>query len=298
MAEIVTYYIGSQNDFLEIFEESYVDDMRRMYSENLWKMVEECFSEWKDESSAIGITYQGGNKIYQLVGDIDTTTGGKKEIGVQVLSDDAGMAFIKNQEDLDNISTKIKNKFLSIWDKGNGFVFPSDGFNTVKYLLDVSGQTLLKLSITGKYLSTENIIVKEDVEENTEEDVDVEENTEVAEEDLEDVYVVNLDIARLDAGNVRILKKDDKYIMYPNLSPFFRSADGLPCLRGIISKIQEISTNFNDADKATGEMYDIFLGIDDWHRNKDNMMSVDDFMSRKISPYNMGSIVTKDLLEV
>lgn len=270
----VTYYIGSQNDFLEIFENSHVDDSRGMYSLNLWKMVEECFSEWKDDSSAIGITYQGGNKIYQLVGNIDTMDGDKKEIGVQELSDDAGMAFIKNQEDLDNISTKIKNKFLSIWNKGNGFVFPSDGSNTVKYLLDVSGQTLLKLSITGKYLSTENIIVKEDV------------------------YLVDLDIARLSAGNVRILKKDDKYIMYPNLSPFFKSADGLPCLQNIISKIQEISTNFNDADRATGEMCDIFLGIDDWHRNKDNMMSVDDFMSRKIRPYNMHPIVTKDLLEV
>lgn len=111
-----------------------------------------------------------------------------------------------------------------------------------------------------------------------------------------EIYAVDLDEVNITPENARLLKEDDKYIIYPSIAPFCKSQRDSTTLVSIILQIKDIiDNNFNVERLANEEIRTIFNGIDEPHR--DGAMNVDDFMNLKVNLYTGEHKSIKEIIE-
>lgn len=268
-----TYYIGSQ------------DEINKMYENNFF--LEEFFTAWCPGQGCMP-EYPGDGNIYKITLDpsVVLRTAELEKIGPNGIPDNvlSGCTILRSNADINYNNVELVRDTLSMWSPAHGWdpVLPD---NDHKYFLNFNGtRELIRLDKTGKVIDGINLLNRgpapqANVQNGAADDDDDDSNQ-------TNIYVVRLAEAPVNINNVRLLKQDDKYIMYPNISPFCRSGiAGARVLHSIIEKISDISNNFADADKATNNPDDntitIFGEIEQEH--KDRAMSVDDFMNRPIT---------------
>ncbi len=108
-------------------------------------------------------------------------------------------------------------------------------------------------------------------------------------------YAVNLDEVKITPENARLLKKDDKYIIYPSIAPFCKSQGDSTTLVSIILQIKDIIDNFNVERLANEEIRTIFNGIAKEYI--DNASSIDDFMNLELKLYTGDRKSIKEIIE-